>query len=166
VPLQGRLLERRSFQSASPIEMVETTLKQNPGRTVHATLHPKETYPEEKIEAVEVLVEEHPQLIISTTAARHLIGKCKYLVTQNSAVALDGFFHEKAAILFAKIDFHHISANVHDLGVDGAFSRVNIMKPQYSKYLFWFPQKMSINAGRKDAEDQILTLVRKRGWDV
>ena len=166
VPLQGRLLERRSFQSASPIEMVEATLRHNSGRTVHATLHPNLDYSGEETQALDDLVEKYPQLIVSSTDARELIGGCKYVVTQNSAVVLDGYFHRKPAVLFGKIDFHHISANAYELGTAGAFSTVEKMKPPFSRYLFWFLQEMSINAGRPTAEDQILGTVRKRGWGV
>ena len=38
--------------------------------------------------------------------------------------------------------------------------------PDYDRYLFWFLQKMSINAGRNDAEEQVLNTVRSRGWDI
>lgn len=166
VPLQGRLLEHRSFQASSPIEMLEAALLQEPGKLVHATLHPKETYSVEETQALDALIENHPQLIVSTTNFRQLIGKCQYVVTQNSAIAFDGYFFKKPAVLFGKIDFHHIAANVHQLGIEQAFEKVRKMRPQYSKYIFWFLQEMSINAGRKQAEDQILATVRKRGWEL
>jgi hypothetical protein len=146
--------------------MVEATLQLEPKRPVHATLHPKETYSTAEYDALDALIDKHSQLIVSKTEARRLIGKCKYVVTQNSSVVLDGYFHKKPSVLFSKIDFHHIAANVHELGIESAFSQVVKMQPAYSKYLFWFLQEMSINAGRIHAEDQILATVRKRGWDI
>ncbi len=45
-------------------------------------------------------------------------------MTQNSAVAMTGYFFHKPSVLFGRIDFHHIAANVHELGVDEAFRQV------------------------------------------
>jgi len=44
VPLQGRLLDHRSFQAMSPAEMVLATVEQEPDLPIVLTLHPKETY--------------------------------------------------------------------------------------------------------------------------
>ena len=44
IPLQGRLLERRSFQSESPLDMIRHVLLHDPARQVVAGLHPGETY--------------------------------------------------------------------------------------------------------------------------
>ncbi|MGR3661104.1 MAG: hypothetical protein ACU0CA_07950 [Paracoccaceae bacterium] len=166
VPLQGRLLECRSFQSASPIEMLETTLLLEPDREIRATLHPKERYSTTEMEALEALESKYPNFSVSTANDKQLLGGCSYVVTQNSGIALDGYFYDKPAVLFGKIDFHHIAANTRDLGNEGAFSAVGKMRPQYSKYLFWFLQKMSINAGRQDAGDRILETLRRRGWNL
>ena len=95
-----------------------------------------------------------------------LLADCEHVVTQNSAVALDGFFHHKPAVLFAQSDFHHIAANVSDLGIAGAFERVCAQVPDFDAYLYWFLQEQSLNAGRDGVEDKILTTVRKFGWTV
>lgn len=164
VPLQGRLLECRSFQSTSPIEMLETTLRHEPDNIVQATLHPKENYSDGELAALVGLKDKYTNLKLSTSGDDQMLEGCKYIVTQNSSIALDGFFYEIPAVLFGKIDFHHIAANVDELGIEGAFSKVRKMRPQYSKYLYWFFQKMSVNAGRPDAEEQIIETFRRRGW--
>lgn len=89
-----------------------------------------------------------------------------YIAAQNSAVALTGYFFHKPAVLFGRIDFHHIAANVHEEGVKAAFEGIPERGPDLDHYLFWFLQKMSINAGRADAEAQILATVPSRGWQV
>ena len=166
IPLQGRLLAKRSFQAASPIEMIEAVLAHEPNKPVHATLHPKEKYTDEEHDRLNDLANRYPCLTVSNADAAPLVRNCDYLVTQNSGVAMTGYFHEKPVILFGRVDFHHIAAKVFDLGVGGAFERVRLMQPDYSRYLFWFLQTMAINAGRGDAEDKILAAVRARGWDV
>ena len=166
IPLQGRLLERRSFQTVSPIEMIKTTLAAAPDRVIRVTLHPKEQYSRAETDALDTLTEDQPRITRSSRSAEALVKDCAYVVTQNSSAAVIGYFHCKPAVLFGKIDFHHIAANVHDLGVAEAFMRVRAMRPPFAKYLFWFLQTMSINAGREDAEEKILATVRTMGWQV
>jgi hypothetical protein len=166
VALQGRLLEHRSFQSASPIDMLQATARANPDRPVVAALHPRESYSEQEMRAMSRLCAATANLEIATQTGDALLVGCTCVVTQNSSVALAGYFHAKPAVLFGRIDFHHIAANVHDLGVDAAFAQAHQLHPDYDKYLYWFLQLNSINAGREDAEEKILAAVRNCGWDV
>jgi len=115
---------------------------------------------------LDALISEQPQLVLSSRSAAELVRDCAYVVTQNSSAALMGYFHRKPAVLFGRIDFHHIAANVHDLGVAQAIGRVHDMNPPFARYLFWFFQVMMINAGREDAEEKIIATVRARGWDI
>lgn len=166
IPLQGRLTEKRSFQHMSPLDMIGASLLAEPRRQIIVGLHPKETYPPDELRALDEMIGANSRLSLSRAAAAVLVRGADYIVTQNSAVALTGYFFHKPAVLFGRIDFHHIAANVHELGVRYAFDQVRQMAPDYDRYLFWFLQKMSINAGREDAEAQILRTVRARGWQV
>lgn len=166
IPLQGRLTEHRSFQQMSPLDMITATLAAEPIRDIVVGLHPKETYTVAEKGALERLVSAHPRLSQSKAPALALVRGADYIVTQNSAVVMMGYFFHKPSVLFGRIDFHHIAANVHELGVDDAFRQVGDMVPDYDRYLFWFLQKMSINAGREDTDAQILDTVRSRGWQV
>ncbi len=62
IPLQGMLLEQRSFQTLSPLEMIETTLRQDPTRRVIAGYHPNETYSPEETDALEAMAAREPRL--------------------------------------------------------------------------------------------------------
>lgn len=166
VPLQGRLTERRSFQSASQIEMVEATLRHDPERLVIATFHPKETYSDRERQAIYDMADANPRLSIKTGSMDRLLPGCDYVVTQNSSVAFNGILFGKPMILFGRTDFHHVAANVDALGVAQAFEAVQEMTPDYAAYLWWFWQKMSINAGRPEAEDQIRASLLRAGWPV
>jgi hypothetical protein len=166
MPLQGRLSEHRSFQTMSPVQMIERTLETDPGREVLATLHPKETYAAEDRAAMEALMARYPALRLSDRPMEELLAGADYVVTQNSSAALAGFFFGKPAVLFARSDFHHIAEDVCSTGIEDAFSRVTDAARPFDRYLYWFLQLQSINAGRPDAPDQILRTVRERGWQV
>lgn len=165
VPLQGRLLDHRSFQTCSPIEMLRAVLEHDP-RPVVAALHPGETYSSAETGALQALAADHPRLTITTGDMETLLAGCDYVVTQNSSAAFNGYFFGKPAVLFARIDFHHIAANVAGLGVARALDAGPGLAPDHAGYLHWFWQEMSINAGRPEAEDKIRAALRRAGWPV
>ena len=165
-PLQGRLLHRRPFQAMAPLDMLKNCLVADDRRSIHVSLHPREVYSEVEMAALRELVDRHARLKMVSGDSTAQVRGCDYIVTQNSGIALDGYFFGKPAILFAQIDFHHIAKNVMVSGVEHCFDNVLAGEPDYEKYLFWFLQLQSINAGRDDAEQQILHTVRINGWDV
>ncbi|MEP1933334.1 MAG: hypothetical protein ABJJ37_18830, partial [Roseibium sp.] len=166
IPLQGRLTQCRSFQSCSPIEMIRQTLLHEPKRRVIAALHPKETYSEEDFAALEALDAKFDRLELRMGEMESLLPRCDYVVTENSSVGFSGFFFGKPCVTFANIDFHHITADVGRLGVEGAFDAVRGPVPDFAGYVWWFLQKMSINAGRPEAEEKIRTRFSALGWPV
>ncbi|WP_380055880.1 hypothetical protein ACFE33_01340 [Falsihalocynthiibacter sp. SS001] len=166
MPLQGRLLERRSFQTCSPIEMIEQTLSTDKKRPILARLHPNETYSEKEIKALKSIEKKHDRFALSDAPSDVLVAACDYTVTQNSSAALGGYFFHKPAVLFAKIDFHHIAGNVADMGLQDAFEHAQDPDKPFDKYMLWFLRKTSINAGNPNAETRILAAMRKSGWEI
>lgn len=165
VPLQGALTTRRSFQTLSPVEMIEAVLRYDP-RPVVATLHPNEHYSQAELTSLTRLADRNPRLRLDTGRMDRYLPACNLVVTQNSSVAFQGYFFRKPTVLFARIDFHHIAANVPVLGVEKAFLKAQKMTPDFETYLYWYLQKMAINAGRKDAEEKILAATQRCGWNI
>ena len=166
VPLQGRLLQQRSFQSCSPIEMLRLCVEHNAGRDVVSTLHPKESYTAEELAALERLSAEHSQLRIGTGGMeRHLL-RCNHVVTQNSSAAFHGFYFGKPAVLFAEIDFHHIAIRATPATCAEAFDQAWKHEPDYARYLWWFLQRNAINAGRDTAPSLISQRFAELGWPM
>lgn len=166
MPLQGRLLDQRSFQTMAPLDMIRATLQADPERQIFMSLHPRETYSDLEMDALNELVDQNPRLQLASSQSNQLVRGCDYVVTQNSSLVLDGYFHHKPAVLFGRIDFHHIARKVADLGVAQAFAQVLANRSDFDGYLFWFLQIQAINAGRDDAEARILASVRGHGWDL
>lgn len=164
VPLQGRLTERRSFQSMSPVAMLETLATRLPDRRLIATLHPREHHLPDEIAALEALARRFPRLEVRREGSAALLADCDLVATQNSALGFQGYLLGKPALLFARIDFHHIAASVPRDGLDGALARLEAPLPDFAGYLHWFLQRQSINAGRPEAEDHILSALRDLGW--
>ncbi len=164
MPLQGRIRAHRSFQSMSPLAMIEATLEHDTVRPILATLHPKEIYTDEDVAALESLAARFPRFQLSDSAAKDLVSACDYIVTQNSSIALTGYFAAKVAVLFAGIDFHHIAGSVPRDGIAAAFGVMQRPPPDFAVYLWWFYKQHAINGGAPEAEDQIRARLARHGW--
>lgn len=165
VPLQGLLSEHRSFQTMSPLAMLDSLL-QHDNRPIHATLHPRETYSDEDRAALAALAEQHPRLTVTTGGTDALLPRCSYVATQNSSVAMTGFLQHKPAVLFARSDFHHIAANVHDLGPAEAIRRAPDLRPDFDAYLWWFLRDNAIDDTRPDAPARVARALSAAGWPI
>lgn len=163
IPLQGRIRQRRSFQSMSPLQMVEAVAAT--GRPAIATPHPKEPLKADDRAALQALEARFPNLTIGGDTAR-LLRDCAFVATQNSAVAFDGYVLGKPAVLFGQSDFHHIALNVADLGATEALARAPDHRPDFAGYLHWFLRRSSLDMMAPDADDRLLSAMRKGGWPV
>lgn len=166
VPLQGHLRRQRLFQACSPLDMIGHCLEHEPNRKIIATLHPKESYSRQDLNALDNLERNHTRLTIDTGNMERYLHACDYVVTQNSGVAFSGYFFGKPALLFGQIDFHHIAARADMAALGESFARAAELMPAYDKYIWWFWQDQSINAGRDDATEKIAARLRRFGWPV
>ncbi|SIO20186.1 hypothetical protein [Vannielia litorea] len=164
VPLQGRLQEHRSFQAMSPLEMLDCLLERT-DRPVVATLHPRESYSEAELAALAALAERHARLEVAQGVSDMLLRRCSYVATQNSSLAFQGYFLEKAAILFGEIDFHHIAGSLPRDGVEAAFARLE-QRPEFARYLHWFLTGDTVNAGQDEFDEQLPARLRTFGWNL
>jgi len=164
VPLQGRPLRQRSFQAASPIEMLEHTIARYQKDPIIVGLHPGEKYSDEEMAVLNDLKSEHTDLQFVTGKMDRFLKNCRCVVTQNSSAALFGYFFHKPALLYGKIDFHHISANVHELGVEAAFDALETTLPEFDRYLYWFTMENAIKADADDAEAQVIAVLKRHKW--
>lgn len=160
VALQGRIGQHRSFQTMSPLRMVDEVGRS--GHPARVTLHPRETYTDDERRALDRIIAAHPSLEMAEGSAG-LLRDCAFVVTQNSAVAFDGIILGKAAVLFGQVDFHHIALKVAELGAEAALVRAPRHLPPWPRYLMWFLGQ-AIDAMAPDAEAQVLTALRRGGW--
>lgn len=167
IPLQGLIRNHRSFQSCSPVEMISRTATLFPHNDVIATLHPKERYDDRDRAALAEIETRHGNVSIGTQDMVTCLNACQLVVTQNSSVALAGYFFRKPTVLFAQIDFHHIAGNVPRDGVEAAFANWRETS-EFETYLWWFLQRMSINAGRpaEEVTTGISHTLRRHGWPI
>ncbi|WP_394227147.1 hypothetical protein [Paracoccus marcusii] len=163
IPLQGHIRRQRSFQSASPVQMIRAAART--GRPCIATLHPKEVYDDADRAALDRLARDHPNLTIgSDTGAR--LRDCAFVVTQNSGVGFDGLILGKPVVLFALSDYHHVTLDAGHLGADRAVAMAADHAPPTAKFLDWFLRRTSLDMMAPDADDRLLAAMKKGGWPV
>lgn len=166
MPLQGRLLQQRHFQAASPLAMVETALQYDPNRIIRATLHPREVYsPEEHAALAALSRRSNGRFEISQMPSMALLAGCDYVVTQNSTLALIGMFAQKLPILFAEIDFHHVAGSVPHMGLDRAYKQIGRPR-RWGAYLHWYFKENAITERDETAPQAILARLAALGWPV
>ncbi len=162
MPLQGKLDIKRHFQAMSPLAMIAATLKADPQRRIIATLHPNEVYsPQERA----ALHDFGPRFELSDLPSKTLLAGCDYVVAQNSGIALIGGFADKPAVLFARIDFHHMAGSVVEKGVAAAFAQAKTKAP-YAGYLHWFFKQQAITYWDAKADERIRARFREHGWPM
>lgn len=167
VALQGKLLEHRSFQSMSPIDMIAEVQARAGDKRILLGLHPGEDYSDEERATLDAIAANDPRVMVQTGGMEEALRVCDFVITQNSAAALSGFFFEKPAILFGECDFHHQMPRVSQVGVDEAWAHLEGTPPAYAEYLYWFVALNSIKADVEgEAEAKILATCKRFGWDV
>jgi hypothetical protein len=162
MPLQGKLDIKRHFQAMSPLAMIAATLKADPARRIIATLHPSETYSDQELAALRGF---GARFEVSDMPSKTLLSGCDYVVTQNSGMGLIGWFADKPAVLFGRIDFHHMAGSVLEKGVAGAFADAQTKAP-YAGYLHWFFKQQAITYWDAKADERILARFREHGWPM
>jgi len=166
VPLQGRLLNHRSFQTMSPVEMIAEVQARAGDRRILLGLHPSESYSDEERAALDRIATKDSRVTVQMGGMPEALRLCDLVVTENSTGALSGFFFDKPAVLFAKIDFHHAMPQVADLGVDEAFRQAEDAPTPFAQYLYWFIERNAIKADRPDAPERIVETCRRHGWQI
>jgi hypothetical protein len=96
----------------------------------------------------------------------HHLQHCDFVVSQNSAAAFAGYFFGKPALLFGKIDFHHIAEPANMAQLPDSFDAAVTARPAFDRYVHWFWQENCINAGRADARAKILARFQRFGWPI
>ncbi|WP_410217165.1 hypothetical protein [Paracoccus sp. (in: a-proteobacteria)] len=163
IPLQGHLRKRRSFQAASPVQMIRQVAET--GRPCIATLHPKESYDDKDRAALMRLSDRFSNLTIGgDTMAR--LRDCAFVVTQNSAVGFDALILGKPVVLFAQSDFHHVTLNVAQVGARVALEGAAVHAPPGDRFLDWFLRRTSLDMMAPDADQRLLAAMKKGGWPV
>lgn len=165
VPVGGALERRGEGQYCTPIEMVEQTLIHEPDRPVRVSLDPHRRYSDSEFAAVAALEERNDRVSVCIGDTKRLLRTCDYVVTQSAAMALDAHFFAKTAVLFARVDAHHIGLDVQQGGA-AAFEAAFGHAPDHALYVAWFLRDNAINVSENTALAALAARLHALGWPV
>ena len=165
MPLQGKLLDRRRFQRASPIHMIEQTLAHS-DLPVRATLHPNETYSEAELEALERIGQKDARFELVQLPMHEALLNCRYVVTENSSAAFHAILYTKPSVLFAGIDFQHIGFAAGGRTTAQSFREVVDVPVPFAKYLYWYWALNCLNFEAEDRDAQLVARLEALGWTI
>ena len=165
VALQGVLDKRRFWQSMSPLEMVDTTLKVEKNRPIYVKLHPNETYTQKEIGELNGLMDQDRVRIVDGDL-HMFISACDYTVSMNSSASFKAMLFKKPGILFGDADFHHPLKSIRQIGVRECFQTVLNTPVDYEKYVLWYLRRQMIHNFLPRVQHDILQQCKKMGWKL
>lgn len=163
VPLQGRLTQKRRFQSMAPLAMVDHLLAET-DRPLCLTLHPRERHSRAERRA---LAERLAQKRVTLTEApmHSLLARTAFVATQNSSVAFWGLLHKTPALLYADADFHHPFASIRRDGLSALDAATQPLEAPEA-YLTWFFTRHTHTASEADPTPRLIERFQSLGWPL
>jgi hypothetical protein len=162
--LQGQAPAARGHQYFGTRAMLRATVAAAAGRAVLVKPHPlRKDHGREIIAELRALGHD----LIETHAHVHdLLASCAVSVSMNSAAAIEGFLHEKPAILCGKSDFHSQAEVVRrPEHMAEALARATDTPRDYAPWLQWYFGQFCIDITAEDAPARILARFAQSGFD-
>lgn len=150
--LQGPSQPVARARLCTEIDMVERVLAASAGAPVLVKPHPR-NHDRPTRERLAVLAGTHVNLHVVEAHIHDMLAVAAATCSISSGVSLEGYLHRVPALIFGKVDFHHIARTVHageDVGAALDWARAQGPGLPYAAYLHWFLQKNCINIGRDD----------------
>lgn len=148
----------------SDVSMVEAVLAGAGTQPVVVKPHPKASNAAD-IAALTELAQRHENLSVTQANIHDILAQCSITASHNSTVALEGYLHQKPAILFAQSDFLHIATTVSDdLPFRAALETALAREGDYEKYLTWYFKRKCLWLARASVEDQIWAIFTAAGF--
>ena len=162
--LQGDNPHRQGTAYCDNETLLRTVVAKAGGRPVVVKAHPFSRQLDDAQLILKLLQDGLP--LEPTDANVHdILHHCAATVSYNSAVAIEGFLHEKPAILFGKSDFHHVSEtvkNVEDYPV--AFEAALSKNVNYEAFLYWYFSSFTLSADDRLLEYKLQQVFEGAGF--
>lgn len=162
--LQGDNPHRQGTAYCDNETLLRTVAEHAGDRTVVVKAHPISKQLDDAQLILKLLQEGLP--LVATDANIHdILRQCDVTVSYNSAVSIEGFLHNKPAILFGKSDFHHVVEVVRrpddfSIALEAALSK----SVDYAKYVHWYFSKHTLSVEDWQIEAKILQAFERAGF--
>ncbi len=163
--LQGDFPQAQGTAFCDAETMLRTVAQKADGRTVVVKAHPSANIREES-ELIFKLLQEGLDILPTDANIHDILAACDVTVSFNSAVSIEGFLHNKPAILFGQSDFHHVC---HTVETPDQFSA---MLPKalastfdYARFLYWYFNTFCFSLDDDALEEKLMRRFSMSGFD-
>ena len=153
------------WEYMSPLDMVRETISDEKQRKVYVKLHPRETYSDADMVALNSMVDGERVQIVDGDLDEMLAG-FDYTVSMNSSVSFKGLLYHKPGILFGDAEFHHVFQSVRMRGISASFREVMEAELPVERYLFWYLRQQHLWNFKASIQEDILHRCRVMGWEI
>jgi hypothetical protein len=146
-------------------DMLRTVARHAEGRPILVKPHPLK--PEHGAEIIQKLILEGHPLQQTEANVHDILAACALSVSINSATAIEGFLHEKPAILFGKSDFHALVETVRDpADYPAALHRALTTPRDYARALTWYFGRNCLDIEAASFDARLLAIFAEAGFDA
>ncbi len=162
--LQGDNPHRQGTAYCDNETLLRTVVENADGRPVAVKAHPFSRQLDDAQLILKLLRDGLP--LEPTDANVHdILHHCAVTVSYNSAVAIEGFLHNKPAILFGKSDFHHVSETVKNVeNFPAALEAALSKNVNYEAFLYWYFSQFTLFADDRLLEHKLQQAFEKAGF--
>lgn len=163
--LQGPAPIRQGQAFASFEEMLRAVVAGAEGRAVLVKPHPLK--PELGAEIIATLQAEGHALIATEANVHDILAACAVSVSINSATAIEGFLHQKPAVIFGRSDFHALVQTAHSPSDFPRALRAALHSPpDYAKALYWYFGQNCLDIQADSFDDRLMAIFAAAGFDA
>ncbi|MFL4470742.1 hypothetical protein ACERZ8_12930 [Tateyamaria armeniaca] len=162
--LQGDNPQRWGTAYCDPETMIRTVVAHAQGRPVVVKAHPASDLSNERKMLLR-LMHEGLDLFLTDANIHDILRQCAVTVSFNSAVAIEGFLHNKPAVLFGRSDFHHCCETVQKPDdFPDALDRALTRSWDYRLFLYWYFTTFCFSPNDPHVDDAILNRFDEIGF--
>lgn len=163
--LQGPAPIRQGQAFASFEEMLRAVVAGAEGRAVLVKPHPLK--PELGAEIIATLQAEGHALIATEANVHDILAACAVSVSINSATAIEGFLHQKPAVIFGRSDFHALVQTAQSPSDFPRALRAALHSPpDYAKALYWYFGQNCLDIQADSFDDRLMAIFAAAGFDA
>ncbi len=163
--LQGPAPIRQGQAYCGFEEMLRAVATSAQGRAVVVKPHPLK--PELGAEIIAQVQAEGFDLEATQANVHDILAACALSVSINSATAIEGFLHQKPAVIFGRSDFHAlVQTAISPQDFPRAMAAALTTPRDYSKALYWYFGQNCLDIHADHFDERLLAIFAKAGFDA
>jgi hypothetical protein len=163
--LQGPAPIRQGQAYCGFEDMLRAVARHAQGRPVVVKPHPLK--PDLGADIIAAVQAEGHSVIATEANVHDILAACSLTVSINSATALEGFLHEKPAVLFGRSDFHALVETATSAQDFPRAMAAALTSPRdYARALTWYFKQNCLDIHAADFDTRLLAIFAAAGFDA